>query len=211
MYALLLVACTGTPPTDTGPDADTDVDTDTDADTDADADTDPPGDTGVAAAYWVGGFEADGTTFVAGRFGWSYYGLAAGEWVCTATGQFDYDGEAPGGCPGCTWAWDLSALRDSLAVGDACQSGDIAWSDGDLDGYVDYAWAFAETYEYDYNGTPLTFEDNVLLHGTYGWFVFAFNLPDYGIYETYGDAASIEMYRVIRNAEGAPYYYFYYP
>ncbi|MFZ5481386.1 MAG: putative metal-binding motif-containing protein [Myxococcota bacterium] len=168
-------------------------------------------DTGPAFAYWTGGIETSRGSFVSGRFGWSYYGLQMGDWVCVAEGEMEYEGRGADGCPDCTWAFNLSAIQNSTAEGDYCQSGNIQWSDGDLDGYIDYDWGFAETYEYDYDGNILVFETNVLLYSTDGWFVFAFSLPDYGIYQTYGDAESVQFYRMITSSSGDPYYYYYYP
>jgi hypothetical protein len=183
---------------------------DTDPDYGPDADWTNDGDTGVAVAYWTGGFEADGAAFSSGTFGWSYFGLGRGDWVCETVGAFDYVGPAPDGCPDCAWAWDLSAVRDSHATGDACGAGDIDWADGDLDGQLDYSWGFAEAYDYDYHGTPLVFEDVVLLY-TDSWFAFAFSLPSYGIYQTSGDASDVSFARLITSTEGEAYYYAYPP
>jgi hypothetical protein len=165
------------------------------------------GDTGVAVSYWTGSFAADGSAFVSGTFGWSYLGLATNSWVCDLTGDFVYDGEPAYGCPGCTWAWDLSAVRDSRAEGD-CHNGDLFVSDGDLDGGFDYAWGFTETYYYDYGGHPLTFEDVVMVYAD-GWFAFAFSLPAYGIYQTSVSGEEVTFSRLITGPNGRPYYYYY--
>ncbi|MFZ5481496.1 MAG: hypothetical protein ACOZNI_32340 [Myxococcota bacterium] len=213
--ALLFTACPP-PNEDTGEkddtDADTDTDSDSDADGDSDTDTDADADTAWAVSYFVGGVEQSGGEFVAGSFGFAYYGLGIGDWICVASGELTYEGDGAAGCPDCEWAFNLSPIQNSTAEGDYCQSGSIVWSDGDLDGYIDYDWGFADSYTYDYNGTPLYFETNVLLYSTSigYWFVFAFNLPDYGIYQTYGDAESVQFYRMITSG-GAPYYYYYYP
>ncbi|MFZ5480343.1 MAG: hypothetical protein ACOZNI_26500 [Myxococcota bacterium] len=211
--ALLLAACP-LPETDTGkaaPNEETptrDRETDppdthvSDVDTDLDTDADVDCDTGLAAAYWIGAFEADGADYVSARFGVGYYGMVERDWVCRLEGDLPYEGGL--GCPDCTWAWDLGGLTDTVAVGDACD--DFGLFDGAWGGYFDYAWAFADSYVYDYNGTPLYLEDNILLDVGDGWVVFAFTLPLYGIYQTYGDASHVTAYRPSAYGSFYPYY-----
>ncbi|MFZ5480341.1 MAG: hypothetical protein ACOZNI_26490 [Myxococcota bacterium] len=191
-----------TTPRQTAPDEGT---TPTLEDTDSDHTTEGPCDTGGATAYWIGSFEADGEDFVSGTFGWAYFGARVEDWVCVASGEFRYEGPSAQSCPGCEWSWDLSGLVGSTAVGDHCGSGDIHWREGDLDGLLDYDWAFAE--RYTYGGAPYELVDAVLVYvdGYGGWFPVAYDRPDAGVEYVYGDAGSLEFLRPV----GGFYYYYY--
>jgi hypothetical protein len=168
-------------------------------------------DTGLAVAAWVGRFQTSRGEFVSGSFGLSWYGLLMDDWVCSISGDLDYEGEARDGCPDCAWSFDLSEVRDSVASGEYCNSGDISVSDGDFDGGFDYQWGFAESYAYEYGSDVFYFDTSLMLYldGT-GWFMLAGNLPDYGLYQTYGDAEDVTMQRMISGG-GGYYYYYYYP
>jgi hypothetical protein len=168
-------------------------------------------DTGLGAVAWTGEITTSRGTFSSSDVGLGLYGVSAQDWVCTMTGPQSYEGAGHSGCPDCEWAFDLSAVSGSVASGTNCDGPDFAWTNGGYDGYFDYDFGFAYSYTYDYNGTPLYFEDNVLLYiSGYDWFVFAFNLPSYGIYETYGDASDVSWARFITNSSGSGYYYYYY-
>jgi len=192
---------------DTDADSDTDTDTDADADTDTDADTDADADadTGLTQFYFVGNFQARGTTFTSAEFGYGFYGLGSGDWICTVVGELESEGRAPTGCPDCAWSFDLSAASNSRAVGDYCDQ--LGITDGYVDGYIDYSWGFAETYEYDYGGTPIAFENTLFLYTDY-WFPFAFN---YGGRDwVTGSATNADLARPVIDS-GSYVYYYYYP
>ncbi|MFZ5480344.1 MAG: hypothetical protein ACOZNI_26505 [Myxococcota bacterium] len=165
-------------------------------------------DSGIAA-WWWGSFEADGSAYVSARAGLRWWDYCEQDWVCRIDGDLRFEEDlSASGCPDCTWAWDLSGLTETLAEGWYCDFASPGPSE--LDGQLDYSWAFAETYVYVYDGTPLTFEDNVLARVPgYDWVVVAFNLPAYGIYQTVGDASYVTFYR--SPAAGVPSYYHYYP
>jgi hypothetical protein len=80
-------------------------------------------------------------------------------------------------------------------------------ADGDLDGTNDYSWGFASTYDYDYNGSPLTLEDAVFLYYDGSWFSFAFNYADREWVT--GTASDLEFERPAFS-DGAYVYYYYY-
>ncbi|MFZ5481498.1 MAG: hypothetical protein ACOZNI_32350 [Myxococcota bacterium] len=173
-------------------------------DTGADAEGCPLDAGCVATAFWVGEMASDAGAFVSATFGWAWYGRYETAPICVASGQLSYVGPAPDGCPACTWAWDLSALAGTTAEGPYCVGGDLDVTDGALDGTTDYAWGFAASYVYDYNGTPLYFEDTLLLWAEgYAWFPFAFNLPAYAIYQVEGDAGALAFARGIKDASGS--------
>ncbi|MFN7145202.1 MAG: hypothetical protein ACK4YP_15620 [Myxococcota bacterium] len=199
---------TGTPgrnDADADTDADSDSDTDADSDTDTDTDTDADVDTGVTQFYFVGDFQASGSTFRSAEFGYGFYGLGSGDWICTITDSLENEGRAPSGCPGCEWSFDLSGASGSRAEGTYCDQ--LGITDGYLDGYVDYSWGFASEYEYDYNGSPLLLENALFLYVDY-WFPFAFN---YGGRDwVFGDASHATLERPVVSG-GSYVYYYYYP
>lgn len=162
-------------------------------------------DTGIAALYIVGEIGTRAGEFVGGEVGMGAYGMAADDWVCRVVGAVAYEGEAPPGCPDCEWAFDLSPIAGSIAVGDACA--DFGWSDGTLDGYFDYSWGFSSTYYYDYAGTPLRLENTVFLWLYDYWYPFAFN---YGGRDwVYGDPERVEFERPLFSSYSYSYYYYY--
>ncbi len=216
MMLLLLLGCpTADPdPCDDKPDCDTGDtapdDTDDSADdTDVD-DTDDSGDTdsfdtGIAAMFWVGEFTTSAGEYVDARFGYGAYGLAMEDWACFIDGTLPYEGDAPAGCPDCDWAFDLGPATGSVASGDYCA--DFGISDGAIDGYFDYAWGFASTYYYDYNGTPLPLENTLVLYADGAWFPWSFNYG--GRYWSYGDAEHLEIQAPMWSGGGYAYYYYY--
>ncbi len=191
--------------TDADSDSDTDADTDSDTDADTDSDTDADADTGIVQFYFVGEFATSRGAFSSAEFGYGFYGLQSGDWACTVTGPMEDEGRAPAGCPDCDWSFDLSAVSNSQANGAYCA--DFGVTDGYLDGYVDYAWGFAAEYDYDYGGSPITFENTVFLYIDY-WFPFAFN---YGGRDwVSGNASSLTIERPVISG-GSYVYYYYYP
>ena len=181
---------------DTDADSDTDTDTDTDADSDTDTDTDTDADveTGLAQFFFVGEFVTGrGGTLTSATGGYALANLD-GDPLCTLTGDLPYEGEGPSGCPDCDWAFDVGGAENSEGVGDYC--GQFGWTDGSLDGYMDYGWGFAPKYYYNYNGTDLALEDAVMLYvgGDIDyWFAFAFNYG--GRYWVYGDSMDVSFVR----------------
>lgn len=178
-----------------------------DTEEDTQEDTETATETGSARLYYVGDFVTSDGAFTAARFGFAFQGLESGGGLCENTGALTIVGEPPGGCPDCTWAFDLSGITGSQGEGAACEAFEFG-TDGSLDGQVDYAWGFAESYDYDYDGTLLHFTDVIFLY-TDMWFPFAANLPESGAYQVYGDATSLTFRRSAYDATGAPIYYEY--
>jgi hypothetical protein len=171
-------------------------------------------DTGcVATGWWTGGFTTDGDGgFTSGTFGWEFYARGKLEPICAAGGELAYVGEAPAGCPDCTWSWDLSGLEDTTVDGPSCVGGDLAITPGSLDGTTDYAWGYAPFYSYTYEDTVLTFERVVMIYvDGYSWFPFAFNLPSLGLYQVEGDATELTFSRGIKEPDGSYVAYHYQP
>ncbi|MFZ5478539.1 MAG: hypothetical protein ACOZNI_17345 [Myxococcota bacterium] len=175
-------------------------------DADADADCD---DTGVSVEYWYAALRADGAEFASAEMGTELYGLLEDAVVCSRAGELAYDGPGAEGCPDCTWAWSLSFTGTTTVEGTECPEG---WTSSTGEPSDTYDWGFAQVYAYDYAGTPIYFEDALLLYGSYGWFLFAFNASDYGIYgvqDVYGDGSYVRMADAATGSDGA-YYYTYY-
>jgi hypothetical protein len=212
--ALLFTACPPTNKCDSGEVcesgvSDADTDTDSDADTDADTDTDTV-ETGLAQFYFVGEFVTSGGEYTSGSAGYALVGLDSGDVLCELTGELPYEGEGPAGCPDCSWAFDVGGAENSTGVGDYCDQ--FGWTDGSLDGYMDYGWGYAPVYYYDYNGTPLALEKAIMLYlggDTDYWFSFAFN---YGGRDwVYGDETDAYFVRPGFSSSGGYAYYYYYP
>ncbi len=83
-------------------------------------------------------------------------------------------------------------MANGVATGPAC--GNLvptALVGGEWDGFTG-SWGFADTYEYEYNGSAVTFTDVILYYSTYagyeGWLPLFYN---YGTYvQVTGDASS---------------------
>ena len=79
-----------------------------------------------------------------------------------------------------------------------------AMTGGAWDGFT-ASWGFADTYSYDYNGTPLLFETVLFYYSTYtgseGWFPLMYNYGAYG-YNS-GNAENLTFMRYV----GYIYYY----
>ena len=203
--ATLLVACPNSDKEETGEPSDADTDTDADTDSDTDADTDADIETGVAMAFWVANFATSAGEFTSGSFGYGHYGLIAEDWVCLGGGDLPYEGEAPAGCPDCEWSFNLGAIEGYTAKGTYCDQFP-AGADGALDTYFDYSWGYSPMYYYDYNGTPLAFEQSIMLY-TDEWFAFMYNYNDNG--RVSGNAEAISGARPW--FDGTSFYnYFYY-
>ena len=187
--------------------ADTDDTDDTDlADTDTDSPCPDVDETGLAVPYFTAEFTTAGGEYVDARFGLAVYGVRIDDWACIAEGTLPYEGEAPPGCPDCDWAFDLGPITGSTGVGPYCDS--LGLTDGWGEGEADYARDFAETYYYDYNGTPIRFANTVFLYTEY-WLPFAFEY-DARAWVT-GDAEHAEVLRPLTgDPESYAYYYYYY-
>lgn len=151
---LFLAACAGQGP-DSEPPADTDAHTDTDADT------------AVGLLYDVAAWRTDGGAYVDGHRGQELVDKA-GTTVCVAFAAFvDRGGAVPGGCPSCAWAFNLG-LEGGEAAGAACASAGMEPA-----AYAGWEGAvgFAETFEYDYNGTVVSLPQPALWYyvAPYGW------------------------------------------
>lgn len=205
MWILLLAAC----PTaeESCDEADKACDTGDTAPDDTDTDTRPdePADTGIAALYYVGRFETEAGAYVDASFGYGFYGIAAEDWVCRVEGTLPYEGPAPDGCPDCDWAFDLGAPADAVATGPECAALGVT-ADG-LDALFDYAWGFADTYVYEYNGTPLELGQALFIYVGESWSLTAFSYA--GNAWTYEDAELLQVGRPAMETDGGYLYYYY--
>ncbi len=191
--SLLLTAC-GISDKETGG-ADTGTDTNTDS---GDTDTHDSGggtDTAIAIGYvfYVGDAQTtnEGTayTWVSGHFG-DVVENASAVVVCTEMAVWSDTGTAAaGGCPDCSWAFDLT-LSAGTATGPACGALTGAQWPG-LEG----SWGFADRYVYVYGDTQFLFTEALMYYSTYpgdqGWFPLSYNYAGYG-YDT-GDANSFSF------------------
>jgi hypothetical protein len=165
----------------------------------------PEPDTGVMQFMFIGDMTVcEDSTYVQGHFGYEFLSVRDGSSLCAVMGELEYEGAAPRGCPDCDWSFDLSAIQNSVAGGTYCD--DIGITDGYLDGYIDYSWGFAETYYYDYGGTPIPFENTVLLYTDY-WFPFSFNYGGRDWVE--GDSYYWTSTRPVISGGEYVYYYYY--
>lgn len=204
--ASALMAC---PPKGGGPD--TPADTDTDPDPDPDTDTETAEDTGIASLYWTGTFETAAGEFSSATLGFTGYGLVEKDWVCTISGTLAYEGDAPAGCPGCEWAFDLSGVSASDSAGAHCDGfGDTIFADNAIDAYFDWSWGFAPSYTYyGSDGTAYPLAETLFINqdGT-NWGLFAFNYgSSFQMIE--GDATSLSILAQASDGTANIYYYYY--
>ncbi len=168
--------------------------------------------TGIGQFYFLAEFEMDGTspdfTFASASFGYGMYSIALDDWACQLTGPLGNAGDAAAGCPDCEWSFEATGVTGSTGVGDLCE--DFGLTDGGADDAGAYSWGFAEKYYYDYAGTPLQFDNSVMLYidSESGWFPFAFNYG--GRDRVSGDASSLSVARPGNNSAGEYVYYYYY-
>ncbi len=200
--AVLALAGCGPKTCDTGTSCDSSTNSgDTDTDTDTDTMT---SDTAIGYVYYAGDAQTHSGAFVDGHFGYNVVN-SAGSAICTDLSEWSDDGNAPaGGCPGCNWSFELG-LANGTATGSEC--GNLlpsALVGGEWDGFTG-SWGEADTYQYDYNGTPLTFTTVLFYYSTYtgneGWFPLAYSYGSYA--NTSGDASSITFQKYA----GYMYYY----
>ena len=170
-------------------DTDADSDADSDADTDADTDSDADADTAIGIVWYAGDAQTSAGNFIDGHFGFLVTDTSLNA-VCTDMSQWSETGDSAPTCAGCQWAFNLG-LSGGTATGDHC--GDVGLAAGDWDGFT-ASWGFADSYDYDYNGTVYTF-DTVLMYysSANGWGPLAYNYGGYG-YNT-GDASDMTFMR----------------
>jgi len=167
--------------------------------------------TGIGQFYYLGDFQMEGTspdtTFASASFGYGVYALGLDDWACQLTGALGDGGDAAAGCPDCEWSFQATGVTGSVGVGDLCE--DFGLTDGGADESGAYSWGFAEKYYYDYAGTPIQFDNNILLYidADSGWFDFAFNYN--GRDWVTGDVSSSSMVRPGFTSSGYAYYYYY--
>lgn len=178
-------------PGDSG--ADADVDADTDADADADADT------SLGLLFRAGEVQTRDGSFVAGHFGYLITDLSLVP-VCTDYAEWSQTAEAAPDCPQCVWAFNLR-LSNGVLDGPGCVG--TALHGDEWDGLT-ASWGFADTYEYDYNGTVYSIDAAVMLYytSTYGWATFGY--PGAGYSYVSGAAEDVSF----RQWDGYAYYSF---
>lgn len=162
-------------------------------------------DTGFAVLYWTGEFQVPEGEFSYAEFGLEMVGTRGRGLLCEAIGPMDEVGPAELACPECEWSFALSAIHDSVEVGDECLQLGITTIDGDFA----YSWGFASEYIYDDGVDLRTIEDVVLLAVDGEWLPFAFNGvvsgPDRS--DVTGSADALTFRR--RAGDGYSYYPYY--
>lgn len=122
--------------------------------------------------YFTGRFERSDGEFTSASFTYGLFDPCSAEWVCEIQGSSEV-GPATEPCPDCEWHFATTPVTASVLSGPGCA--DLGWSDGDLDGYLEYDWGFLPTDSYYYRGWTL-YEDAVLLHSVYDdWYRVAAN------------------------------------
>ncbi len=163
-------------------------------------------DTGLAAVFFTGTFNATSRSLTSADFGQVFYGLRSGSLVCDFRGEMPYEGPATG-CPDCTWSFDLGPITGSDTVAGDC--GAVALSAGAYDGYFDYSWGLARSFDF-YGDGSIIVEDTVTLQYAGEWIPFAFNASAYGITQVYTSGSTTDVLRQASDYYGSPQYAYYY-
>lgn len=209
LLAIALPGCAGDQPATAGT-VDTEVaaDSDTNADTAAETGLEPKDSGGIAMAFVVANFATSSGEYVDAELGYAFYGISAGEFVCTLTGTLPYEGAAAAGCPDCVWSFDLGPITGSTVTDGAyCES--LGFTDGRMDGYFDYDWGFAPSFVRMYDDTPVYYENALFVAtGAGDWSLFSFYYaanPDY--HWTVGDAEYSSTLRPLVSSDGYKVFY----
>jgi hypothetical protein len=176
-------------------------------------------------AYFVGDFVASSSKLTSFNYGWGFYGESCvGDWICLNQAPFTSTGAAPSGCPDCEW--DFSTKTGSTTqTGSYCsalisRSGSGSVMDYDVTDFwfanpaYDNAVGFSDAYLFSGTFSDYTLTNVIFFHyssGSFeGWYFQAYNLPDYGIYQVYGDSGSASIYKPWITSYGQYYIYYYY-
>ncbi len=213
---------------DCSADADTDTDSDSDSDSDSDTDSDTDADTAVVYMRANGNWAVPEGAFESADMGYSFYAPLTDQFVCDV--RVDYSAAGPGqeGCPDCDWSFEVTpsvrptegTLCSEIFIPGTGQPGYWFW------GYYDasYSWigdgrvnGIATNPSYTYtadDGAEYYLGQTFFIHYTYGrydgWYFQAWNLPDQGYYQVYGDSEAAYWGRWVTYNGELVYYYYYY-
>lgn len=227
IIALLTVGCFPTPAdddsADKGGDTDTDTDSDTDTDTDTDTDADSDADTALVYLLFTGSWSVPEGSFESADVGYAAWSPLTGDIVCDIRADYTAVGPGQAGCPDCDWSFETT-VSPRPTSGDLCadifapgytysmfsyyEAADFWIGDGRMDGV-----GTNPSYTYSNGSTDYYLGQTFFVHYTYnrynGWYFQAWNLPDYGYYQIYGDSDAAEWARFLTSGGSAIYYYYY--
>ncbi len=182
-------------------------------------------DSGVAVLMAFGSWSVPGGSFEAADIGYGAYGICSGIYLCDLRVDYTAVGGGQENCPDCEWSFEVSPSPrptggeycdrlnpwdDGGGLFEVYTPADMWFGDGRLDGL-----GTNPAYQYvpDDGGTSYFLGQTFFIHYTYGtydgWYFMAWNFPDYGYYQVYGNSEAASFARpIIMNGHRLYYYYY---